>query len=182
MLSVLAGLEEEILIRNHDDMNENVKARKLPVRIVILDSIAAPMRRDFGANSAAQRSAAVFKCAQILKRLAHELQVAVIVINQVGLGNLDVKNIETFDDKVSIKAALGISWHHCVSTRILLEHDRDPHRIDPNHFSDHLIDNRLILKNKRGRVRTATIVKSNIAGHTNTQFELTTMGLTGLSC
>ncbi|KAL3944109.1 MAG: hypothetical protein SGBAC_001840 [Bacillariaceae sp.] len=53
-----------------------------PVRLLIVDSIAAPLTRDFGSDSVVQRSAAIFQCAQTLRRLAETLHLAVVVINQ----------------------------------------------------------------------------------------------------
>ncbi|KAL3906367.1 MAG: hypothetical protein SGILL_009298, partial [Bacillariaceae sp.] len=90
LLSRLSSLEDEILHRNeiasHDTGNED--GGKYPVRLLIVDSIAAPMRRDFGSDSAPQRAVAIFQCAQALKRLADHLNLAVVVVNQVGSSDL----------------------------------------------------------------------------------------------
>jgi RecA/RadA recombinase len=179
LLSVLDATEEEILHRNQESTNSTTN--QFPVRLLIVDSIAAPTRRDFGTDSAPQRAAAVFKCAQTLKRLADQLHLAVVVINQVGLETENRWNTGTSkeatvgSDQVSVRAALGTSWHHCVSTRMLMEHERDPHRVnrpEDNRQNEH-VDGEL----ERGRVRRLTLVKSNVAGLSSTSFEVTSIGL-----
>eukprot|EP00536_Pseudo-nitzschia_multiseries_P008586 jgi/Psemu1/325273/estExt_fgenesh1_pg.C_2200006 len=168
LLEVLDALEYEILIRNqtagqaflesgaesagtttnatsththtHTHTHNKTAVRgKYPVRLLIVDSIAAPMRRDFGTDSAPQRAAAIFQCAQKLKRLADQLHLAVVVINQVGAaggggvgvgdgraGNgigigTNAPGMSSEQQRIPVRAALGTSWHHCVSTRLLLE-------------------------------------------------------------
>lgn len=141
--SVLGQLEEEIVVRNQQ--------HEYPVRLLILDSIAAPARRDFTADSAPQRAAAVMHCAQTLKRLALEFSLAVLIINQVGgswnhnqSGEVPTNNSSSRDTR----AALGTAWHHCVTTRIQLTQHQGG---EP-----------------AGRVtapvRTASVVKSNAVG------------------
>lgn len=158
-------LMESTLSQVEADMYEH------PVRLVILDSIAAPLRRD-PHLSAQYRTNAALHIAQTLKRLAHELNVAVVVINQVGavfshsdddrkrINNKDLDQPNGHPSSVpllpqqlhssSVKAALGTAWYHCVSTRILLEQQQTP--LAPADKMDHLD----IVH------RTATIVKSNI--------------------
>lgn len=206
MLAVVCeGLEEEILTRNNNassPQQESNAIPKFPVGLIILDSIAAPARRDFGAETAPQRVAALFQTAQMLKRIADQLQVAVVVINQVGtIGDNVLKSTAQHSmnrgvdgsDFVSVQAALGTSWQHCVSTRILLEHERDPHREttkkDSAHDSTHLPDGfsaqqleRMAWTSERGHVRKATVVKSNVTSCTSMSFEVTAMGVSQLAC
>jgi RecA/RadA recombinase len=124
LLNVLEAVEEEILVRNQ-------QSTSFPVRLLIVDSIAAPLKRDFGPHSIPQRAATAFSIAQTLKRLAEQLHLAVIVINQVGIDGQQQQQQHgaTFrSDQMAVRASLGTSWHHCVSTRILVDHDVDPHR------------------------------------------------------
>jgi RAD51-like protein 1 len=117
--TVLVSLEEEILERN--------ETNQFPVRLVVLDSIAAPARRD-AAVAAHERAARVLHCAQALKRLAHQFQLAVLVINQVS-GNwndsstINNNTINNNNTEPSTRAALGTAWHHCVTTRVVLDYD-----------------------------------------------------------
>lgn len=175
LLSVISKLDEEMILRNESatststDMSDD-DSPQYPVKLIILDSIAAPTRRDFGGGNAPQRVAAIFKIAQILKRIADQMQVAVVVINQIDKmqGAAISRNHQSKDsDFVSVTAALGTSWHHCVSTRVALEHERDPHR------EDDVTE----MASNRGRVRTATIAKSNLVGHSTMSFEVTVAGI-----
>lgn len=182
LLSVVSGIEDDILLRNQQAEEDT---SVYPVSLAILDSIAAPMRRDFGSESAPQRVSAVLQLAQILKRLADQLQLAVVVINQVGL-NEHINALESSrgSDLVVVKAALGTSWHHCLSTRLLLEHERDPHTLNSNVDDAHdkmnlTVDGRggFAWKHERGRVRKATVVKSNVAGASTMFYEVNAIGL-----
>ena len=188
LLSVISGLQEEIVLRcnsdssnstqideecvtSRDEMKEN--STSYPVKLIILDSIAAPARRDFGGEDARDRVTAIFQIAQMLKQIADEMSVAVVVINQIEkvLNKQDPKNysnnIERDNLPSNIKVSLGTSWHHCVSTRILLDHNVDPHRDDS--YALHYLDN--------NTGRKATVVKSNIVGSASMSFEVTSMGI-----
>ena len=78
LLNLIHTIEEEILIRNDEaltssgDDNTSTTTPKHPVGLVVLDSIAAPTRRDFGAESAMARVNAIFQIAQTLKRIADQ--------------------------------------------------------------------------------------------------------------
>lgn len=147
LLKVLDTLEEEILTRNekarsssssNSSSNSTVGSVTFPVRLVVIDSIAAPARREFG--SAATQAATVLQIAQTVKRLADQFQLAVFVINQVGSVMTTISNHDDDNQQTSstTRAALGTAWHHCVSTRIELD------QVDG--------------------VRHAVVVKSNLVG------------------
>jgi RecA/RadA recombinase len=185
LLDVLDALEDEILQRNQtagqafpvstasvvENINTGNKVRgKYPVRLLIVDSIASPMRRDFGTDSAPQRASAIFQCAQKLKRLADQLHLAVVVINQVGSDS---------------RAALGTSWHHCVSTRLMLEtattsSDANKVGLDHSNGNNEFGINNLrqsILSDHHRVTRKIAVVKSNRTGFGETGFEISTMGI-----
>lgn len=186
LLDVLDALEDEILQRNQTagqafpvstaSVVENINTRnnvrgKYPVRLLIVDSIASPMRRDFGTDSAPQRASAIFQCAQKLKRLADQLHLAVVVINQVGSDS---------------RAALGTSWHHCVSTRLMLETataTSDANKIDldrsngNNEFGINLNSRQSMQSDHHRVTRKIAVVKSNRTGFSETGFEISTMGI-----
>jgi len=168
LLSVVSQLDEEIIIRSEPPASsEDSSDAQLPIKVIILDSIAAPTRRDFGGGSAPQRVAAIFQLAQTLKRVADQMQVAVIVINQIDKVHSAPVDQPLEGDVSSVKAALGTSWHHCVSTRIALEHYHDPH-------------NTSVLEGNR--VRTASVVKSNLVGQSRMLFEVTIIGICQVNC
>lgn len=150
-------LDEEILMR--------ISSSTFPVKLVILDSIAAPTKRDFGGGSAPQRVLTILQIAQTLKRIADQLKVAIVVINQVDKV-LSYTGDLNHNDNGSVTAALGPSWHHCVSTRIALEHQHDPHR-----------DDSMALYTDQGRKRIASIVKSNIVPRSSITYEINYRGI-----
>lgn len=185
MQIVISNLEEDILIRN-----ENPDL--FPIRLVVLDSIAAPTRRDFGTEKAQDRVSALFHISQVLKRMADQLQLVVVVINQVGVLNKisnDDNHNNDGSDFVAVSAALGVSWHHCVSTRLLLEHERDPHReasdLDlaqeaamADQSYDHNDKNHLPAWSRmRGFVRTVSVVKSNVVDFSRMFYEINKEGI-----
>jgi hypothetical protein len=62
------------------------------------------------------------------------------------------------------RAALGTSWHHCLSTRILME------------YQNSLTSDGAPV-NRNGEVRQATIVKSNLTGQACVPFEVSALGV-----
>lgn len=150
LTNVLSSMEEEILLRNQEA--EKDPDQNFPVRLVVLDSIAAPARRDFAPGSGPQRAAAVMFCSQKLKQMADHLNMAILIINQVG-GSWN--NSDSAAD-TSTRAALGTTWHHCVTTRIQLESASD--------LSQETLDN-ASTTGRSNPPRWAAVVKSNIVGH-----------------
>eukprot|EP01083_Nonionella_stella_P072186 194447_1 len=183
LLLAISKLDEEIILRNEQSEEEVSVAShgeldKYAVKLLIVDSIAAPTRRDFGGGDAPKRVAAIFQIAQQLKYIADQMQVAVVVINQIekvddhqrfGSSEEIVQYSDGVDrDFLSSKAALGTSWHHCVSTRLALEYSRNPHQDNaiPN-LSHYPIEN----------IRTATVMKSNVVGRSSTTFQVAKNGI-----
>jgi len=161
LLAALDSAEEEILHRN--------QRGDYPVRLLIVDSIASPLKRDFGPNAIPQRAATAFSIAQTLKRYAEQMHLAVIVINQVGLDSQSETGGTTDGlrhDQVAVRASLGTSWHHCVSTRILIDHEVDPHRIEMQRSG--IDDN---------NVRILSVVKSNWMPNITLSMELAPLGM-----
>lgn len=163
LLAVVSRLDEEIVVRSDASTITHTangqETQQMPVKLIILDSIAAPTRKDFGGGSAMERAAAIFQLAQTLKRVADEMQVAIVVINQIDAANHGDVDKTFGNDGSCVKAALGTSWYHCVSTRIALGRDL-----------------RSSLGNSHG-IRTATIVKSNLVGEDQALFEVSVRGI-----
>lgn len=80
-----------------------------PMRLLVLDSIASHALKEF--ENPALLASTLIQVAQVLKRLADQQNLAVLVVNQVSGGQQ--------------RAALGTSWHHCVTTRIQLSEQGD---------------------------------------------------------
>ena len=181
LLETLDVLRLEITDRN---MQAETNSR-LPVRLLVIDSIAAPIRRDFdmmssssgsgSSSSAAQRAAALLQIASKLKQLASDFNLAVVVINQVGVGGNSIKQQGEYqrNDTLDIRdgeftASLGTAWQYCVSTKIILEHDEDPHKQGQHH-------------NGHVSARTATIAKSLLSRRAQVEFKVTDEGLCEVS-
>jgi RecA/RadA recombinase len=125
-------LEAELQNRNAaaQRTTEDESSRPLPVRLLVIDSIAAPMRREEGSN-AAQQTTTLIQIAQQLKRIAHQYQLAILIINQVTSSSQTSNWGNPKDSAIAAttpKAALGMAWHHCVTTRIELQHFPDDQR------------------------------------------------------
>ena len=182
LINKLDMLDKEISQRNaqaetrNRDMNTIPVERsahtqqQLPVRLLIVDSIAAPLRRDFSSpHTAMERTSAIFEIADRLKRLADDFHLAVIVINQVGGGKSGAEKGERngahsmIDDDFT--GSLGTVWQHCISTRVTLEHEHDPHR----------------LNQANNLTRRAVITKSVLSRNAEFYFELTQQGVCEVS-
>ncbi len=148
------NLTELMLLLTQQILEEEILASTVPITMVVLDSIAASIKRDFDRSTAHERVTTVFEIAQRFKRLADEFKVAIIIINQID-----------HDEDTTVTASLGTSWHHCISTRLLLEHGMDPHSIS----------------NENTNVRTATVVKSNVSGRHTISFEINASGVSEIN-
>ncbi|CAM9591377.1 unnamed protein product, partial [Discosporangium mesarthrocarpum] len=118
-------------------------------RLIILDSIAAlarKVKRTLERGDVVNRQELLTRQAAVLKRLAYVFNAVVLVTNQVttrfapsneppqGGQQASVRSDDSFfqadvDGHVGsyIVPALGNTWHHCVSNRLLLEH-HETHR------------------------------------------------------
>jgi RecA/RadA recombinase len=152
-----------------------------PVKLIILDSIAAPTRRDFGGEDAKERVNAILQIAQMLKQISGELNVSIVVINQIenngnrnsnrnrnNLGRSYGNTNHQQSTITPVKASLGTSWHHCVSTRVLLEYVHD-YGDDNGNGNDYGSTTGI----RQGR--KATVVKNNLVGCASVNFEVTRM-------
>jgi len=191
LLEHLDQLEDEIIGRNstakeQQSTNDNISScRRLPVRLIVIDSIAAPIKRDFdmmgssSTNIAAQRNTAIFQIAKKLKQLAYDYQLAVMVVNQVGSGSSMSARLDSGrGNDGEFSASLGTAWQHCVSTRIVLEHDDDQHRLQQN--QQHQYSGSSTAHNipvHTASTRTAMLTKSLVSKRMQLPFEVTTQGL-----
>ncbi|KAG6490721.1 DNA repair protein XRCC3 homolog isoform X1 [Zingiber officinale] len=104
---------------------------RLPIRLIVIDSIAALFRSDFDntPSDLKKRSFLFFKIAAKLKEQARRFGLVVVVTNQVvdvvgsedGPGRLRVGNYAYLcSSGRQVCPALGISWANCVNTRLFL--------------------------------------------------------------
>lgn len=102
----------------------------LPLKLIIIDSIAALFRSEFDNNAGdlKRRSSLFFRTAGKLKSIAKKFGVAVVVTNQVvdlvdsdGANGLQVGNFGClFSSGRRVCPALGLSWANCINSRLFL--------------------------------------------------------------
>ncbi|EEF30727.1 X-ray repair cross complementing protein 3, xrcc3, putative [Ricinus communis] len=108
----------------------------LPVRLIVIDSVAALFRSEFEntATDLKRRSALFFKISAKLRALAWRFNLAVVVSNQVVdfVGSGDGLNGARIGDLGSLYSsgrrvcpALGLAWANCVNSRLFLSRDEN---------------------------------------------------------
>jgi DNA-repair protein XRCC3 len=107
------------------------------VKLIIIDSIAALFRFEFGSEELLVRSQIIWKLANQLKLLSDSFNIPIVIVNQVCHCNPTVhkkltliKVSDVFQDNKGnnfamdslnkVVPALGLSWSNCVNTRIML--------------------------------------------------------------
>lgn len=97
------------------------------VNLVVLDSAAALVRKEYGRETIVQRQRLLARQAALLKRLADIFSIPVVVTNQMVMSRhaipLRSANGEDSDHEHVLSAALGNTWAHCVNTRLELQRD-----------------------------------------------------------
>lgn len=135
--NIKAGILENLLIIKPDnsaqlmqsfqELGSKVQASR--ASLVIIDSIAAILRADFGHSEIIQRQNFVGEQASQLKHIAHTFSIPVLVTNQVtaslGSGSETVVGDSHSVLYDNVIPALGTKWAHCVNTRISLERVRN---------------------------------------------------------
>lgn len=121
LLSLLSRAQHHLSHPSHSP-------HRLPIRLILLDSIASLFRADFDASPAdlKRRSVLFFKISAKLKELAYMHQCVVVVTNQV----MDVVEGETgntvaWSSGRRVSPALGLAWANCVNTRLFLTREVD---------------------------------------------------------
>ncbi|KAK2993477.1 hypothetical protein RJ640_015161 [Escallonia rubra] len=108
----------------------------LPVKLIVIDSIAALFRSEYDNNPAdlKRRSSLFFKISCKLKTLAKRFSLAVVVTNQVvdfvesgdGLNGVRIGNLECLvSSGRRVGPALGLSWANCVNSRLFLSRNEE---------------------------------------------------------
>lgn len=89
---------------------------ELKITLIIIDSIAALARADFGAQHIIERQKLLGQQASLLKLMAESFKIPVLVTNQVTTRISRQSN----EEKGILVAALGPMWAHAVNTRLSL--------------------------------------------------------------
>ena len=109
---------------------------QFPVRLIVIDSIAALFRGEFENTplDLKRRSSLFFKISGKLKSLAERFGLAVVVTNQVvdvmeqteGLNVLRIGNLGSlYSSGRRVCAALGLAWANCVNSRLFLSRNEE---------------------------------------------------------
>ncbi|XP_064621384.1 DNA repair protein RAD51 homolog 2-like isoform X2 [Lineus longissimus] len=129
LLKRLERLEEDVIAKN--------------VKLIVLDSIASLVRKEFdGRNSKnmTERTNLLAKEAAILKYIAEEFMIPIVVTNQITTRfgvpkEVKLNNPEDETSSVNLEgeggyvtAALGNTWSHCVNTRFIVQYLDGPRR------------------------------------------------------
>jgi len=91
------------------------------VQLLIVDSIAHPVRMDFDNSCLPQRQQMLSKIACQLKFLGETFGIPIVVTNQIMARFKDDNATGPEAYRSSITAALGVSWAHAVNTRLVLD-------------------------------------------------------------
>ncbi|XVE79996.1 hypothetical protein DITRI_Ditri14bG0103100 [Diplodiscus trichospermus] len=114
---------------------ENSKTQ-LPVRLIVIDSIAALFRSEFDNTPVEfkRRSSLFFRISSKLKALAKRFSLAILVTNQVvdlvgpneGINGLRIGNLGClYTSGRRICPALGLAWANCVNSRLFLSRNEE---------------------------------------------------------
>lgn len=104
---------------------------QLPIRVIVIDSIAALFRSEFDNTPVElkRRSSLFFKISSKLKELAKRYNLVVLLTNQVGdligpdegISGLRIGNLGClYSSGRRICPALGLAWANCVNSRLFL--------------------------------------------------------------
>jgi RAD51-like protein 1 len=127
------------------------------IKLLIIDSIAALARSDFGPRDMADRQRLLGRQASSLKFLAESFRIPVLVTNQVTTAVTAPQGATDRSTSGGLKAALGPMWAHAVNTRLIMAAQQDP--------------------NTNQQVRTITIAKSPSAPNLSVVYNVTAGGL-----
>ena len=103
------------------------------VKLLVVDSVAAPVKRDFGPGVAAARERAetLGQCAVQLKWLADVFGIPVLVTNHTVTTYREreeergarVQALVAGDGEDGQVAAMGLKWKHCVNVRLVMQQE-----------------------------------------------------------
>ncbi|XP_019177903.1 PREDICTED: DNA repair protein XRCC3 homolog [Ipomoea nil] len=116
------------LLPRIDSILSRPPAPHSPIKLLVIDSIAALFRHEFENNlqELKQRSDLFFKISGKLKEQARRFGLAVVVVNQVvdvvsASESVWIRNSPSlYTSGRNVCAVLGLSWSNCVNTRLFL--------------------------------------------------------------
>ncbi|XP_067131357.1 DNA repair protein XRCC3-like isoform X1 [Centruroides vittatus] len=114
------------------------------IKLVILDSVAALFRCEYGIDQTMERSLDLQKLGLILRRLATAHGLAVICVNQVT----DIIDETVNESNNCTIPALGLTWSNLIHTRIMLARTNITYKIETdsrNHFTEQKVRNMKVI-------------------------------------
>ncbi|KAL7575913.1 hypothetical protein ACA910_000713 [Epithemia clementina (nom. ined.)] len=134
--AVLYNLQDRLeQQQQNNNNNNNNNASCLPIRLVVVDSIAFHYRVSTGGTSGdfVTRTRHLTNLAHRLSQLAVQYNVAIVTINQMTTKRIPSNNNNNSNNSSNqsphqqvLVPALGVAWAHAVSTRILLQKNPTP--------------------------------------------------------
>lgn len=114
----------------------NSRTTPFPIRVIIIDSIAAIFRSEFENTpiELKKRSGFFFKISSKLKQLAKKFNLVVLVTNQVGdligpdegISGVRIGNLGCLiSSGRRVCPALGLAWANCVNSRLFLSRNEE---------------------------------------------------------
>jgi len=118
------------------------------IRLVVIDSLGAVLRTEFEANEMSERAALLFRIGAHLAKLSSQYACPILVVNQVSdaflpeymnssrqpfdslIGNYTSKNAVRSSGRMCLPT-LGVSWAHCINTRLFVTRESRPSLILP---------------------------------------------------
>lgn len=91
------------------------------IKLVVLDSLAALVRHEFGEENFQERAKILYYIANQFKRLASEYKLVVIITNQVSAF---INNTSLFSNTKQVVPALGLTWSNFINMRVMLENTK----------------------------------------------------------
>ncbi|XP_004349738.2 hypothetical protein CAOG_01223 [Capsaspora owczarzaki ATCC 30864] len=129
----------ESLMARLDTLDQAIVERG--AKLVILDSVASLVRKEYDSKSMVQRTAYLSNVASVLKYLAESFSIPIVVTNQVttsvsmrasfdgnnygGASSAQRETDGVENVEAQVTAALGNTWSHCVNTRLVVEYVTD---------------------------------------------------------
>jgi len=158
--------------------------RQKPVKLVVIDSIAALFRVEYSKEQSVERARVLSAHAHELLKLSDEFKIPIITINQVTDYFFDNFNSTNYSSQSKfVIPALGLAWSNCVNTRIILSRTtRTYDKTDTKEDNDQEPPNKRqrTSKNEQLVVRTMSLVWSPHLPNDSCYFIIDSDGIQGV--
>jgi len=159
-----------------------VLLRQKPVKLVVIDSIAAIFRVEYTKEQSIERARVLTSHAHELQKLSDEFKIPILVTNQVKDYFFD----SMYDKSGALQnkfviPALGLAWANCINTRIALARTTRTYTNDKHDDTQEPPNKRQrFTKNESSVVRTMSIIWSPHLPNDTCFFIIDSDGLQGI--